>query len=153
MYIKHKAREALWTSQILVLNYKEWFIHTWFRKMKNLSFGGLSGRKKDRQRSFYHHEVVAQIVVPFLRIIGRVQFQVESWNYKANRHAHLHPCKILSCTVGGTYRERNKGSSVIDVFLLRTEDLGFQGESLLFGKPALRQEWIREGRKITWIAV
>ena len=40
---------------------------------EKLGFDRLSSRRKEGgQRSFYHNEVVAHIIIPFLRIIGRV---------------------------------------------------------------------------------
>ena len=62
----------------------------------------------------------------FLRIEGRVQFQIESRDHGANRHAHLQPCKILSGTTGWAHRERNEGVGVVYILFLRIVDLGFQ---------------------------
>ena len=38
----------------------------------------LSRRKESRQWSFHHNEIVAHILIPFVRIVGRVQFQIKS---------------------------------------------------------------------------
>ena len=107
---------------------------------KKLNLDRLSRRKNGRQWSFSHDKIVAHILIPFLRIVGRVQFQIESRNYNGNRYAHLQPCKVLSGTIGWTHRERNEGIGVVYILFLRIKDLRFQGLSLLSRQPALRQK-------------
>ena len=104
---------------------KKQSIYCWYNFLYTLTNCNLSGRKEGRQRPCLHSKIITQIVMPFLRIIGRVQFQIKSCDYNANRQAYLHPCKALSGTVGWTKRKGNKGSGVVYVGL-RFEDLGFQ---------------------------
>lgn len=67
---------------------------------ESLEFDLFSWWNEGRQRSCRHTEIIVYIVKPLLRIIGRVQFQVKSWDHNGNHHAHLQPCKALSWTVG-----------------------------------------------------
>ena len=120
---------------------------------KKLNLDRFPRRKNGRQWSFDHDKIVAHILIPFLRIVGRVQLQIESRNYNSNRYAHLQPCKVPSGTIGWTHRERNEGIGVVYILFLRIINLRFQGLSLFSRQPALRQKWIRERKEITRIAL
>jgi hypothetical protein len=63
---------------------------------KKLDLDRLSTRKEGRQWSFDHNKIIAHILelIPFLRIVGRVQFQIEWRNYNPNRYIRKTTCYL-----------------------------------------------------------